>query len=123
MAHAERGFTLVEVIVAITLLTVGLLSLATATTLATRMLTHARRTTAATLFAEQRLERIRGTVCAGAVPSAGVEQAPAGAVGTMSNSWRLMDLGARVWRVELTTTFRAAQGRVRRHVWVTAAAC
>lgn len=110
-SRSAAGITLVEVILAITLLTVGLLGLATATALVTRMVAQGRRTTAASLFAVQRLEWLRAAACvAGAAVQAGRETVQRGTVVVMSNSWRFSPLGDRTWQIELTTSYPGHRG-------------
>ena len=55
----ERGMTLVEVLVAVTVLTVGLTAIATGMQLGTSGITQAQQETTATFLAEQKLEDIR----------------------------------------------------------------
>ena len=61
-AHkGERGFTLIEVMVAIVILTVGLLSLAQMMVLATSSNTLSGRMTSASALAREQLERLKAT--------------------------------------------------------------
>ena len=55
----QRGMTLVEVLVAVTVLTVGLTAIATGMQLGTSGITQAQQETTATFLAEQKLEDIR----------------------------------------------------------------
>ena len=57
----EHGFTLIEVMVAIVILTVGLLSLAQMMVLATNSNTLSGRMTSATALAKEQLERLKAT--------------------------------------------------------------
>ena len=59
MMSKESGFTLIEVMVAIVILTVGLLALAGATANVTRMVGHGKWATVASQVAIQRLENVR----------------------------------------------------------------
>src|SRR5438445_13882244 len=59
--NTERGFTIVEVIVAIIVLTVGLLGLVATSALVTRMIARGQRSNNAATFAAQRLEILRTT--------------------------------------------------------------
>jgi len=60
----ESGFTLVEIIIAIIVLTVGLLALVTSSALVTRMIARGQRSAMSATFAAQRLEQLRVTGCA-----------------------------------------------------------
>jgi type II secretion system protein I len=55
----ERGFTLVELLVAVVILAVGILALVGSTASVTRMIGSGKHTTNATLVAERRLEALR----------------------------------------------------------------
>src|SRR2546426_12757936 len=62
MRH-EQGFTIVEVIVAIMVLTVGLLALVTSAALVTRMIGRGQRSAVAAQYAQRRLEMLRTSGC------------------------------------------------------------
>jgi prepilin-type N-terminal cleavage/methylation domain-containing protein len=59
-SDAESGFSLIEVVVATALLSVGMVSLAQLFAVATTSNTNARATTFATVLAEQKMEQLRG---------------------------------------------------------------
>jgi prepilin-type N-terminal cleavage/methylation domain-containing protein len=61
--NQERGYTIVEVIVAMMVLTVGLLGLVTSSALVTRMIGRGQRSAVAASYAARRLEMLRATVC------------------------------------------------------------
>ena len=62
--RSRTGFTLVECLVAVTLLAVGLLGLAGTSLAVQRLTTSAARRAGAAAMAWARLERLRGTACA-----------------------------------------------------------
>ena len=59
----ERGFTIVEVIVAIMILSVGLLALASSAAVATRMISQGQRYSEASVMANERFEILRSLPC------------------------------------------------------------
>src|SRR5947199_10561291 len=59
----EEGFTIVEVIVAILVLTIGLLALVTSAALVTRMIGRGQRSAVAAQYAQRRLEVLRVSGC------------------------------------------------------------
>lgn len=60
----ERGFTIVEVIIAMIVLTVGLLGLVSTAALTTRMISQGQRYSEAAALANERFEILRATPCA-----------------------------------------------------------
>ncbi len=59
----RHGFTIIEVIIAIIVLTVGLLGLVTTAALVTRMIARGQRSAMAATYAAQRMERMRPAAC------------------------------------------------------------
>ena len=73
----RSGFTVIEVIVAIMVLTVGVLGLAGAAAIVTRMMASAEVQSDAAAVAAARFERLRGSRCpvaSGSVSSAGINE-------------------------------------------------
>ena len=62
----NSGFTLAEVLIAISLLAIGMLGLLTATTKTVRLLGEGNRTAEAAYYANDRLERLSARGCLGA---------------------------------------------------------
>lgn len=62
--RARRGVTLIELIVAVTILMLGLLSIVGISASITRSLGQARQETLAAMAAQSRFERLAGTACA-----------------------------------------------------------
>lgn len=65
--RSERGFTIVEVLVAVMILSVGLMGLVTTAGLVTRMIAQGHRSTEAATLANERIELLRAQGC----PAAG----------------------------------------------------
>ena len=65
---SRQGFTLVEVLVAVTVLGVGILGLVGSSAMVTRMIGRGRHTTMATQVAQERLERLRQRALSTATP-------------------------------------------------------
>lgn len=59
----RRGFTIVESLIAVTVLTVGILGFVGTMAAATRMLSRGNRANRAAFYAQQRLEQARATPC------------------------------------------------------------
>ncbi|TLY56078.1 MAG: type IV pilus modification protein PilV, partial [Gemmatimonadetes bacterium] len=57
----EQGFTIVEVIIAVLVLTIGILGLVTSAALVTRMIGRGQRSAVAAQYAQRRLEMLRAS--------------------------------------------------------------
>lgn len=84
----EQGFTIVEVIIAVLVLTIGLLALVTSSALVTRMIARGQRSAVSSTFAAQRLERLRISGCR--APVGGSEVLYRGGVPVDSLTWRFI---------------------------------
>lgn len=85
--RSQRGFTIVEILVAIMILSVGLMGLVTTAGLVTRMIAQGHRYTEASALANERIEILRSQGC------------PAVATGTQTRgayviSWQVVALAA-----------------------------
>lgn len=101
--RGEQGFTVVEVIIAVLVMTVGILALAGGAALTTRMIGRGQRAGAVTMFAAQRLERLRTTACTSQL--AGSDTLWRGATAIDIASWRFVQPGANHWRIVLSSTW------------------
>jgi len=107
----ERGFTLVEVIVAILVLTVGLLALVTSSALVTRMIQRGQRSAVSSNYGAQQLEQLRVTACT--ARAAGSNVMWRGDVPVDSISWRWVDAGNKQYRIVLRSTYITQPGQWR----------
>jgi prepilin-type N-terminal cleavage/methylation domain-containing protein len=110
MIPKTSGFTLIEVMVAIVILSIGLLALAGATANVSKMVGQGKWTTAASQVATRRLETIRqianstNPACA----SSGLVSGGPLAAGGMTESWNISGTGG-TRRVLITVTYPRAE--------------
>ena len=109
----ERGFTIVEVIIAIIVLTVGILGLVTTAALVTRMIGRGQRSAAAAGFAQRRLERLRPGACLSALRVAGTDTLIRGAGWVAINTWSWTDMGNNVFQLKILTQSKTSRNLVR----------
>ena len=100
----ERGFTLIEILIAIVVLSVGVLGMVTSSALVTRMIATGQRSAVASSFANERLERLRGTACT--AQAAGADSLFRNGKWTAINSWTFVNAGNSTWRITLTSSFK-----------------
>ena len=123
----SRGFALIEVLLAIVILTIGLLGLTGTTVLVTRMIGRGERAAEATTFATHRLERLRssggpgGSGCS--THASGADTLYRGAVATAIASWTWTSLPNQTWKVSLSVTYTTAPGNTRTETLVTEVSC
>ena len=121
----ERGFTIVEVIIAIVVLTVGLLGLVTTAALVTRMIGQGQRSAVAATFASQRMERLRVTACDAAQRADGSETLTRGGVAVATNNWRFTSVPGPTpaWKATLSVTYTTVKDRTRTEQMETIVLC
>jgi prepilin-type N-terminal cleavage/methylation domain-containing protein len=126
MAH-QRGFTIVEVLVAIVVLTVGLLALLSTGALTTRMIARGQRSAEAANFAAQRLERLRASGGPGGLGcsthTSGADTLYVGGSWEAINTWTWTSLSNRTWLVSLSVTYKTDRGKTRTEAFVTELSC
>ncbi len=66
MVKNNGGFTLIEVVFAMTLLTIAMLGLASTLAGMTRIISRGNRAATAAIYSQERMERLRAVGCAGA---------------------------------------------------------
>jgi prepilin-type N-terminal cleavage/methylation domain-containing protein len=122
--HGERGsfgFTVIEILVAVTLIGVGLLAVASSSALVLRMLADGRRTTIAIQQAERRLEDLRRQARMTAPRCLALAPGSAAGPGGMDERWEVIPgPGATVLRVVVSWPTRRG---VRADTLATAVAC
>ncbi len=109
----ERGFTIIEIIIAIIVLTVGLLGLVTTGALVTRMLARGQRSATAAAFASRRLERMRIAACIDTQRLPGQDTLYRGSTWVAINRWAFTDAGNQNYRLKIVTTYKTIKNRVR----------
>ena len=119
--RGSRGFTIVEVLVAIVVLSVGLLALLGTSALTTRMIGRGQRSAVASNFSVQRLERLRANACL--VRANGADTLSRSGNWLAINSWTWSSLGSQGWKVTLTATYKTSQGQTRTENMETEVTC
>lgn len=113
IVRTQRGFTIIEVMIAIIVLTVGLLGMVTTAALVTRMIGRGQRSAAATAFAARRLERARVAACVTANRVNGADTLYRGSNWVALNNWTFTDLGNSNYRLKIVTTYKTVKSSVR----------
>ena len=91
---ARAGFTLPEIIVAIVILTIGLLAMASTSGAVARQMTGARRQTIAATMAQSRFDSLTSLRCASLAPSSGTTSTTTSGTSTRSGvneTWTVTD--------------------------------
>jgi prepilin-type N-terminal cleavage/methylation domain-containing protein len=99
----ERGFSLVEVVVAILILTVGVLGLAASAGTITRLTAEGGRAGAAAAVAEARFERLRATDCASLASGSATS-------GKFTETWRITSPTPLLRTVEVAVSYSHGRG-------------
>ena len=107
----DRGFTIVEVLVAIIVLTIGLLGLMGTGALTTRMIARGQRSALASIHAGERMEVLRASACISR--AAGSETLYRGGTVVGRNDWTWATAGANLFRLTLASRYKTTQGRQR----------
>jgi prepilin-type N-terminal cleavage/methylation domain-containing protein len=120
---SQRGFTIIEVIIAIIVLTVGVLGMVTTAALVTRMIARGQRSADASAFAARRIEQMRVAACTPALRVNGADTLYRGSNWVSINGWTFTDLGNLNYRLKVVSTYRTTQNRVRRDSTETTITC
>lgn len=109
----NKGFTIIEVIIAIVVLTVGLLGLVTTAALVTRMIARGQRSSTASAFAQRRLERLRPAACIAAQRVGGTDTLYRGSQWVAINRWAFTDVGNNNYQLKIHTLSKTIKNQVR----------
>jgi prepilin-type N-terminal cleavage/methylation domain-containing protein len=110
----EQGFTLVEVIIAVLVLTIGLLGLVGSAALVTRMIGRGHRSGVEVAFSQRRIEMLRSTACTN--QATGTDVLMRGGVPVDSLSWQFVNRGNSTWQVIMTSKYQTERGKWRSEI-------
>lgn len=119
----RRGFTIIEIIIAIVVLTVGVLGMMTTAALVTRMIARGQRSASASAFAARRVERMRTAACIDVQRVNGSDTLYRGSQWVAINRWTFTDLGNLNYRLKNLSTYRTVKNRVRSDSTETTISC
>ena len=119
----QRGFTIIEIIIAIIVLTVGVLGLVTTAALVTRMIARGQRSATAASFASRRLERLRAGACVLANRVNGQDTLYRGSTWVAINTWTFADVGNQNYRLKVVSLYKTVKNQVRRDSTETTIPC
>ena len=127
---SDKGFTIIEVIIAILVLTVGILALVTTAALVTRMIARGQRSADASAFMARRVERIRA-IASGQLTGACVAPLPGadtlyrGTNWVAFNTWTVIPVAGQLqnFRVKVVSTYKTTKNLVRRDSMETTFSC
>jgi prepilin-type N-terminal cleavage/methylation domain-containing protein len=117
----EQGFTLVEVIIAVLVLTIGLLGLVGSAALVTRMIGRGHRSGVQVAFSQRRIEMLRSTACTN--QATGTDVLMRGGVPVDSLSWQFVNRGNSTWQVIMTSKYQTERGKWRSEISETEISC
>jgi len=109
----QSGFTIIEIIIAIMVLTVGLLALVTTAALVTRMIARGQRSAVASMFASQRSEQLRPAACIPAQRVNGSDTLWRGTNWVAYNTWTFVDEGNLYYRIRVATVYKTIKNQMR----------
>jgi prepilin-type N-terminal cleavage/methylation domain-containing protein len=119
---AERGFTIIEVVVAIVVLTIGVLGLVSTSALVTRMIARGQHSSNGATFAARRVESLRATGCRSQAAGKDTLWTQSGTA-IATNSWGFASPTANHWTIVDTVKYQTAQGNWRTDVMESEVSC
>ena len=105
----KRGFTVVEVVIAMMILTIAVLALASSAGLTSKMMMRGHNAEMASSFAMRRLDQLRLTGCTSR-PNGADTLYRGGSNWAAVNNWVWTDAGTSTYRVKITTSYRSSYG-------------
>lgn len=121
MTRSRAGFTLVEVMVAILVLTIGLLSLVTTSALVTRMINKGQRSGVAAAWTARQMEQQRFRACT--VRFDGAADLFRGSARLARTTWTWSTVATNTYRVRFVTTYTTTANRQRSDTSETTVSC
>lgn len=109
----RRGLTIVEVIVALILLSVGVLATLSTTAFAMRTMTRGRMADMAAAFSGGRMEKLRLTTCA--TQTSGADTLRRSGQDLVTATWTTATAGNSTWKIRMVTNYMAER-QIRRTV-------
>jgi len=110
-ARERQGFTIAEVLVAVVMLSVGVMALVGSSAMVTRMVGRGRVSTFAGQLATARVERLRQIATSTPAPCTSVNWKSDSAVsGAMNEKWEILDDAGNSRRVRITLRYPVARG-------------
>ena len=127
----NKGFTIIEIIIAIIVLTVGILALVSTAALVTRMIARGQRSADASAFMARRLERLRAISSAQlagacALPLPGADTLFRGTNNWVAfNTWTVTLVPGQLqnYRIKVVSTYKTVKNQVRRDSMETTFTC
>ena len=126
----NKGFTIIEIIIAIIVLTVGVLGMVTTAALVTRMIARGQRSADASAFMARRVERLRAVASgqlAGAcvAPLPGTDTLYRGSNWVAFNTWTVTPVVGQTqnFRIKVVSTYKTTQNFLRRDSMETTFSC
>lgn len=126
----NKGFTIIEIMIAIVVLTVGILAMVTSAALVTRMIGRGQRSADASAFMARRVERLRAMASgqlagACALPLPGADTLMRGSNWVAINRWTVTLVPGQLqnYRIKVVSTYRTVKDQVRRDSMETTFSC
>jgi len=119
----KQGFTIIEIIIAIIVLTVGVLGLVTTAALVTRMMGRGQRSAQASAFAARRLERMHVAACIPAQRLNGTDTLYRGSNWVSVNTWTFADAGNLNYRLKIVSLYKTEKDKTRSDSTETTISC